>query len=199
MTGRDDCGVQTLALLRRCPGARGFVGACIVRGGRSLLTLQPVPGVALPWGHHVWAIGPDGVLIDPTADGLMPDWLASRYEPPAPLEQLQPRILWDRSAQAAALAQLRPLAIPEPAPLEGISRGGELLYLPGRVAEGLAAHWQRLARKSQTPAGFSAADLAHALGRHGGSPQRRPSVRGFSAGKVTASLEALALAAEVGR
>jgi hypothetical protein len=181
-TTRDDCGVQTLALLRRSAGLRGFVGACIVRGGRSLLTLQPVPGVALPWTHHVWAIGPDGVLQDPTADGLLPDSIRQWYEPPAQLEQLRPVILWGRAAQAAALARLRPLAVADSTPFEPIEAPGDLIYLPGRVSESLRGpHWHRLAKRSQTPGGFSAADLAGALGRWaGGEPAQLQSVRGFA-------------------
>jgi len=180
-TTRDDCGVQTLALLRRSAELRGLVGTCIVRGGRSLLTLQPVPGVALPWTHHVWAIGPDGVPQDPTADCLMPGLIRQWYEPPAPLEQLRPVILWGRAAQAAALARLRPLAVADSTPFEPIEAPGDLLYLPGRLHESERRHrWLRLARKSQTPGGFTAADLAAAMERCEPS-QRRP-VRGFAQG-----------------
>ena len=178
---RDDCGIETLALLRRCPDARGFVGACIVTGGRSLLTLQPVPGLALPWDHHVWAIGADGVLIDPTAAELLPAACQDWYEPPAPLEQLQPLILWERSAQDAALTRLRPLAVADPTPCPPLEGGAKLLYLPGRVADSLGPHWQRLARKSTGPRGFGAGDLAQALGpAHAGRCRAPRPGRGFA-------------------
>jgi hypothetical protein len=162
-TSRNDCGIETLALLRCCPDARGIVGTCIVCGGRSPLTLQPVPGLHLPWNHHVWAIGPDGVLIDPTVAELMPKYFRDFYEPPAPLEQLKPQILWNKAAQDAAMARLRPLAVPDPTSFPPFDEEGQLLYLPGRLAPSRSLKWQRLARKSQGPNGFSAADLAQVL------------------------------------
>lgn len=174
---RDDCGVQTLALLRRSPDAHGFVGACIVCGGRSLLTLEAVPGMLLPWSHHVWAIGTDGEMQDLTADGLMPEGMRSWYQPPAPLEQMRPVIVWDRAAQDAAIGKLRPLAVPDSAAFEQFESCGDLLYLPGRVGKSLSRSWQRLARKSQTPTGFGAADLASAL-----EQRPRRTAQGFGLG-----------------
>ncbi len=186
---RNDCGIETLALLRRCNDARGFVGACIVCGGRSLLTLQPVPGMPLPWNHHVWAIGPDGVLIDPTVAELMPEYFLDFYEPPAPLEQLKPQILWDKAAQDAAMARLRPLAVPDSTPFPPFDGEGQLLYLPGRLASSRSLKWQRLARKSQGPKGFSAADLAQVLTPSLTGRRRSPRAeRGFAQGAALAKL-----------
>lgn len=180
-TTRDDCGLQTLALLQATPAARGFVGACIVCGGRSLLTGQDVPGLLLPWNHHAWAIGPDGALIDPTAAALLSacDFLGDLYAPPAPLEQLRPVVVRDRAAQAAAVDRLRGLAVFNPEPFEPIEAGPALLYLPGWGLDGKARPvWQRLAKLSQG-SGFRAADLAAALHP---APRRSAGRRGFAQG-----------------
>lgn len=171
---REDCGLQTLALLQATPTARGFVGACIVCGGRSLMTGQAVPGVLLPWTHHVWAMAPDGAVIDPTAAGLFPDWaLHPHYAPPAPLERLRVVVVRDRAAQAAAVARLRPLAVFDPEPFEPLEAGPALLYLPGW---GLSSHlrpaWHRLAKLSRW-GGFGAAELAAAIERAKGRPAAR--------------------------
>jgi len=176
----NDCGHQTLALLQADPTARGFIGACLVCGGRSLLTLQSVPGVLLPWNHHAWAITSDGALVDPTVRVLLPDFLRDWYEPPAPLEQLRPVVVRDRVAQSAAVAQLRPLAVPDPEPFKAITDSPSLLYLPGRAGEGkIGPGWQRLARLSMGP-GFGFADLEAVLS--GPIQRRRPqrSGQGFA-------------------
>jgi hypothetical protein len=171
---RNDCEIATLALLRESPGTRGFVGACIVCGGRSLLAHQLVPGLALPWNHHVWAMSPDGVLIDPTVAELMTKELHDWYEPPIPLEEMQPKILWSRSEQDAVLAELRPLAVYDPRPFLPIGSDRQLLYLPGRIAPSRKLGWQRLAKKSKGPRGFSAADLAQVLSGSLNERQRSP-------------------------
>jgi hypothetical protein len=176
---RNDCGRETLALLRRCPRARGFVGSCIIRGGRSLLTGEPVPGVALPWTHHVWALSADGVLIDPTAADLLPAELREWYAPPAPLEQLRPVIVWAAAAQDAELAQLHPLALQGAPPCHPAGRPAELLYLPGRVADARpGSRWERLAKRSRTRAGFGPAELAAACDRRPAPVRRFP--QGFA-------------------
>jgi hypothetical protein len=178
---RNDCGITTLALLRESPGTRGFVGACIVCGGRSRLTHQLVPGLALPWNHHVWAISPDGALIDPTVADLMTKELHDWYEPRIPLQEMQPKILWSRSEQDAVLAELRPLAIYDPRPFLPVGSDRQLLYLPGRIAPSRKLGWQRLAKKSKGPRGFSAADLDQVLSRSLDKPQRSPrSAWGFA-------------------
>lgn len=178
---RNDCGIATLAYLRQSPEARGFIGACIVCGGRSLLTHQLVPGLALPWNHHVWAMRPAGELVDPTVAELMTKELNDWYEPPIPLEEMEPKILWSRSEQDAVIAELRPLAIFDPRPCLPVGEGRQLLYLPGRIAPSRGLGWQRLANKSKRPRGFGAADLAQVLSRSLDKPQRSPrSARGFA-------------------
>lgn len=178
---RNDCGIATLAYLRESPDARGFVGACIVCGGRSLLTHQLVPGLALPWNHHVWAMRPDGALIDPTVAELMTKDLYDWYEPPIPLEEMEPKILWSRSEQDAVIAELRPLAVFDPRPFLPVGEGRQLLYLPGRIAPSCGLGWQRLANKSKGPRGFRAADLGQVLSRSLDKPQRSPrSAWGFA-------------------
>jgi hypothetical protein len=183
ITNRRDCGLETLALLRDVPDARGFVGTCIICGGFSLLTLQLVPGVHIPWNHHVWAVGPDGALIDPTVSELFPDLFRNWYKPPAPLEQLKPQILWNKAAQDAALARLRPLAIPDQTPFPPFEGEGQLLYLPGWIDPSRSQRWQRLAKKSMGPRGFSAAELARVLlPSNTGSRRAQRTGKGFAQG-----------------
>ena len=177
---RDDCGRETLALLRAMPDLRGFVGSCMVRGGRSLATMEAVHGCDIPWTHHVWAIDPDGVLIDPTAAELLPDLMKVFYEPPAPLEQLPARIVWDPAHQSAELAKLDDADRPRFDVL------AELIYLPGNVnPHTVGPAWWRLAEKSRNPAvGFGADDLAPLVDREHRSfaprGRRRVAPRGFA-------------------
>jgi hypothetical protein len=125
--------------------------------------MQALPGMLLPWNHHVWAIGSDGVLIDPTVCELFPEQFLDLYEPLALLEQLQPEILWVSFSQDAVLSHLRPLAIPNADPFVPLDGEGQLLYLPGRVHRSKGQRWQRLGKKSKGPMNFSPADLERAL------------------------------------
>jgi hypothetical protein len=93
---------------------------------------------------------------------------------------MQPRILWDQSAQDEVITELRPLAMADTSPFSPIGRDGQLLYLPGRIYPQMGMDWQRLAQKSKGPRGFSAADLAKVLSRSPSKPQRSlRSGRGF--------------------
>lgn len=159
---RGDCAQETHALLLRRPGARGFVGTCIIRGGRSLVNGQEISGIELPWSHHVWAVLPDGELIDPTVSGLLPEALAKYYEPPAPLSDLPAAMVSGATAQAEVLASL------DCEPCKADVQAGQLLYLPGcRVMAG--PRWHRLSRKSMHGRGFTASDLLPMLSQ--GRPQ----------------------------
>ena len=167
---RGDCAAQTAALLRQHPELRGFAGAVVILGGRSRITGEAVPGLLVPWQHHVWAVAPDGRVIDPTAAQLLPEPLCRFYEPPAPLDSLPSVTLRDRDDQLLLIGALHPLA--ETATDAAIAHlPPARVYLPGFLPGSASSRWQRLARRSRR-SGFTAADL---VGR--GEPGR-----GFGAG-----------------
>lgn len=124
-TSGFDCAQQVEAAMPLHPDHRAWIGTVLLHGVHDLRSGER-ERLVMPWGHHIWLVGPDGAVLDPSIRGLEELIDRSDLELPCATEDLRAEVVSGTEEQAR-LTVHHLLRIPRPVEVPTI------IYMPGWI------------------------------------------------------------------